>query len=181
MRYIFSILVDVSPILVVSMIFNYVMKKKEKRAQQREKERREGIVRTKYIVKTETLLLCYMVVGVIFFGGLLIFCIVENEELWCTVFFLCFFLLGLSGTVNMAVWKIEVDGEEIKWRSTFGRVRKFRFSDITKCVIKKSNAIRVYVNDKRLFTIDSNIDCGQFMEDIEKRGIPVLMKGIDDC
>ena len=33
--------------------------------------------------------------------------------------------------------------------------------------------MRVYVNGEKLFTIDSNIDKEEFMEDIERRRIPV--------
>ena len=37
----------------------------------------------------------------------------------------------------------------------------------------KGNSIRVYVNGKKLFTIDSGVDDSEFMEDIERRRIPV--------
>jgi hypothetical protein len=33
--------------------------------------------------------------------------------------------------------------------------------------------MRVYVNGEKLFTIDSNIDKEEFMEDIKRRRIPV--------
>ena len=44
--------------------------------------------------------------------------------------------------------------------------------DITYCERKKGS-VRVYVNGEKLFTIDSNIDKEEFMEDIERRRIPV--------
>lgn len=37
----------------------------------------------------------------------------------------------------------------------------------------KGNCIRVYVNGKKLFTIDSGIDDSEFMEDIKRRRISV--------
>ncbi|VYS82750.1 Uncharacterised protein [uncultured Blautia sp.] len=37
----------------------------------------------------------------------------------------------------------------------------------------KGNSIRVYVNGKKLFTIDSGIDDSEFMEDIKRRRISV--------
>ena len=43
----------------------------------------------------------------------------------------------------------------------------FYFDDITYCERKKGS-IRVYVNGEKLFTIDSNIDKTEFMEDIKK-------------
>lgn len=83
-----------------------------------------------------------------------------------------FFLVGISGIVNMVMWKLEVNGDEITWRSTFGRKRTFHFEDITYCERKKGS-MRVYVNGEKLFTIDSNIDKEEFMEDIKRRRIPV--------
>ena len=38
---------------------------------------------------------------------------------------------------------------------------------------RKKGSMRVYVNGEKLFTIDSNIDKEEFMEDIERRRIPV--------
>ena len=38
---------------------------------------------------------------------------------------------------------------------------------------EKKGSVRVYVNGEKLFTIDSNIDKEEFMEDIERRRIPV--------
>ena len=68
----------------------------------------------------------------------------------------------------MIMWKLEVNGDEITWRSTFGRKRTFHFEDITYCERKKGS-MRVYVNGEKLFTIDSNIDKEEFMEDIKRR------------
>ena len=55
-------------------------------------------------------------------------------------------------------------------RSTFGKKRTFRFGDITYCERKKGS-VRVYVNGEKLFTIDSNIDKEEFMEDIMRHHI----------
>lgn len=70
------------------------------------------------------------------------------------------------------MWKLEVNGDKIIWRSTFGKKMTFYFDDITYCERKKGS-IRVYVNGEKLFTIDSNIDKTEFMEDIKRRRIPV--------
>lgn len=72
----------------------------------------------------------------------------------------------------MIKWKLEVNGDKIIWRFTFGKKRIFHFEDITYCERKKGS-IRVYVNREKLFTIDSNIDKTEFMEDIKRRRIPV--------
>ena len=78
---------------------------------------------------------------------------------------MCIWLLFFS-------WKLEVNGDEIIWRSTFGNKKNFQFGDITYCERKKSS-IRVYVNGEKLFTIDGGVDKSEFMDDIERRKIPV--------
>ena len=98
--------------------------------------------------------------------------IVHQKQMFVICIFGIFFLVGISGIVNMVMWKLEVNGDEITWRSTFGKKRTFRFGDITYCERKKGS-VRVYVNGEKLFTIDSNIDKEEFMEDIERRRIPV--------
>ena len=55
--------------------------------------------------------------------------------------------------------------------SSFYVLHKFFFEDITYCERKKGS-MRVYVNGEKLFTIDSNIDKEEFMEDIKRRRIP---------
>ncbi len=73
----------------------------------------------------------------------------------------------------MVVLCKEINGDTITWRSTFGKKRTFQFEDITQCKLRKAST-RVYVNNKKLFTIDDNIDDEQFMEDIKRRKIPCV-------
>ena len=87
--------------------------------------------------------------------------IIKTEKVLTMFFVLAVFLFG-GATVASA----------IQWRSTFGRKRTFHFEDITYCERKKGS-MRVYVNGEKLFTIDSNIDKEEFMEDIKRRRIPV--------
>lgn len=173
LRMFFDATARVAPFLVVFWLLKYMLVKQEKKEEKRKEEQKRGIIRTNYIVKSEKILLIIFIMATVMFGGAVVYGIIIKEDLWVNIGLAIFAITGLSGMLNMAVWKIEVNGEEIIWRSTFGRKRKFRFEDITKCVIKNSGAIRVYVHDKRLFTIDSNIDCKEFMDDVERRGIPV--------
>ncbi len=97
---------------------------------------------------------------------------IQQEDLFPPFVFGIAFVVFLIGSLNMIMWKLEVNGDEITWRSTFGKKRTFQFGDITYCERKKGS-IRVYVNGEKLFTIDSNIDKTEFMEDIKRRRIPV--------
>ena len=167
-----EIFIQIMPYLAVSFILGYIAKRQQKRAKEREEEQKKGIIRKHYTVKTERIFVALFVVGTMFFACCTVMSFIVKEDLFVFCVFGAFFLVGVSGMVNMIMWKLEVNGDEITWRSTFGRKRIFHFEDITKCEMK-GNSIRVYVDGKKLFTIDSGIDDSEFMEDIERRKIPV--------
>ena len=150
LRMCLNIITQIGPYLVVLLLLSYIVNLQQKRSKEREEEQKKGIIRTHYIIKTEKVL----------------------TDLFPPLVFSIFFIVSLIGSLNMIMWKLEVNGDEITWRSTFGRKRTFRFEDITYCEMK-GNSIRVYVNGKKLFTIDSGVDDSEFMEDIERRRIPV--------
>ena len=116
----------------------------------------DNILCFNYTIKTEKFLVVAFIVGTIFFACCTAMSLREKEDMFVICIFGIFFLVGISGIVNMVMWKLEVNGDEITWRSTFGRKRTFHFEDITYCERKKGS-MRVYVNGEKLFTIDSNI------------------------
>ncbi len=168
----FERFIQVMPYLVVFAILRYIVKCQQKRAKEREEERKNGRIRTHYIIKTEKMLTIIFIVAVFLFGGATVASAIQQDDLFPPLAFGIFFIVSLIGSLNMIMWKLEVNGDEITWRSTFGRKRTFRFEDITYCERKKGS-ICVYVNREKLFTIDSNIDKEEFMEDIKRRRIPV--------
>ena len=153
-------------------VLGYIAKVQKRREEKRTEEKKKGIIRIKYTVKTEKVLVVIFVIGTIFFGFCLVMGIMQKEDLFVIFIFGIFVLFGTLGTLNMIMWKLEINDDEITWRSTFGKKRTFHFGDITYCERKKGS-MRVYVNGKKLFTIDSNIDKEEFMEDVERRRIPV--------
>ena len=167
-----EIFIQVIPYLAVFAILGYIVKLQQNRAKKREEEQKKGIIRTHYIIKTEKVLTMFFVLAVFLFGGATVASAIQQDDLLPPIGFSIFFIVSLIGSLNMIMWKLEVNGDEITWRSTFGRKRTFRFEDITYCEMK-GNSIRVYVNGKKLFTIDSGVDDSEFMEDIERRRIPV--------
>ena len=150
LRMCLNIITQIGPYLVVLLLLSYIVNLQQKRSKEREEEQKKGIIRTHYIIKTEKVL----------------------TDLFPPLVFSIFFIVSLIGSLNMIMWKLEANGDEITWRSTFGRKRTFHFEDITYCERKKGS-MRVYVNGEKLFTIDSNIDKEEFMEDIKRRRIPV--------
>lgn len=105
--------------------------------------------------------------------GVFLYAICINEELWCIILLFIFSMLMLLAALNIGLWKIEVNDMEITYRSTFGRVRKYNFKDITKGVYKKSGAFRVYIGEKRIFTFDDNMEFSLFVAQMNRLHIPV--------
>lgn len=140
---------------------------------QKGEEQKQSIIKTHYVVRNERMLSIITAIATVSFTSLTILLrmlFLEKAEAWYICAFVVPCLLGMGCTLNMLIWKLEVSGEEIAWRSSLGTVRRFRFDDITGCE-KKENSVRVYVNNKKLFHINGNIDCEEFMEDVKRHGI----------
>lgn len=167
-----EIFIQMLPYLAVFAVLGYIGRIQQKKAKEREEEQKKGIIRTCYVLKTEKILTIFFIVAVVLFGGATVLSALQQKDLLPPVGFGIFFIIALIGTVNMIMWKLEVNGDEITWRSTFGNKKNFQFGDITYCERKKSS-IRVYVNGEKLFTIDGGVDKSEFMDDIERRKIPV--------
>ncbi|MFQ4604269.1 hypothetical protein C4U98_04775 [Clostridioides difficile] len=167
-----EIFIQVMPYLAVFVILKYMIKIQQKRAKEREEERKKGIIREHYVIKTEKMLTIIFVIGILFTGGCTVASVIQQDDIFPPLVFGIALVVFLIGSLNMIMWKLEVNGDEITWRSTFGKKRTFQFEDITYCERKKGS-MRVYVNGEKLFTIDSNIDKEEFMEDIKRRRIPV--------
>ena len=172
LRMCLNIITQIGPYLVVLLLLKYLINLQQKRAKEREEEQKKGIIRTHYTIKTEKTLTIIFVFGILFTGGCTVASAIQQDDIFPPLVFGIAFVVFFIGSLNMIMWKLEVNGDEITWRSTFGRKRTFRFEDITYCEMK-GNSIRVYVNGKKLFTIDSGVDDSEFMEDIERRRIPV--------
>ncbi len=168
-----EVFAQIGPYLIVFAILRHFAKMRKERADKREQEKKRGIINTHYIVKTERILVNAFIIGILFTGGCTIGSIRQKEDLFVIIGFAAVCVICLFGTLNMVMWKIEVNGDTITWRSTFGKKTTFQFEDITLCEFRRAST-RVYVNGKKLFTIDDNIDDEQFMEDIKRRKIPVM-------
>jgi hypothetical protein len=78
-------------------------------------------------------------------------------------------VMGIQGTV----WQIRVEGEKIRHRNTFGKVREYTFSDITKVVVSGQHEDwRIYSGTKRIFTIGALMRDNQFSKKIYELNIP---------
>lgn len=64
-----EIFIQVMPYLAVFVILEYMIKIQQKRAKEREEERKKGIIREHYVIKTEKMLTAIFIVAVFLFGG----------------------------------------------------------------------------------------------------------------
>lgn len=78
------------------------------------------------------------------------------------------------GCVYGVVWEVRVEGEKIFHRTMFGKIREYAFSDITKVVSNHYDELRIYIGERRIFTLIIKLmDSYQFERKLSKLNIPV--------
>lgn len=170
----------VAPQLAVVIVLGHVISAQGKRMIKREEEQKKGIYRSHYTVKSEKMLVIIFVAGLLICGGCTIWSAMEGEKVG-VVFFGLFGIIGAAGVLNMSIWKLEINGDEILWRSTFGKKRKFTFDDIMYIEYRRQSK-RLCIDGEEPFTItiDDNIDDAELMEDIKRRRLPVYSLKLRD-
>lgn len=61
-----EIVLQASPIVAVLAVLGYIAKVQKRRGEKREEEKKKGVIRTKYTVRTEKVLIIIFVIGTIF-------------------------------------------------------------------------------------------------------------------
>lgn len=140
----------------------------------RKQKEQELLSPSSYKIQSDPVFFWFFLVALPFTGGFLLFCLIRREVWWVCLTLSLFFALDLIGTLNLGIWKVEVHGTQITYRSTFGKVRTYTFSDITKGVYKKSGAFRVYIGDQRIFTFDDNMDFSLFLRQMNEMHILIF-------
>ena len=125
-----------------------------------------------YVIRSEIYLSWLFAFFAICSTGLLIYSIVIEEALWAILFLLLVSIVMAIAAFNIGLWKVEVNDMEITYRSTFGRVRKYYFADITKGVYKRAELSGLH-RRKRIFTFDDNMDNSLFIEQMNRLHIPI--------
>lgn len=158
------------PWLVVFGIFKLMEKRNKKKIEEHEQEKAD-----EYIITNHKELLWLFVLPAIIFSAVLIYGIIDGQgQIVIVIGFLFFIGALVTAALNAVVWKVEVKGDCIEYRSTFGITRHYNFNEITRGVYKKSGAMRVYVGEKRIFTFDDNVDFSSFEYQMDVKGIPVI-------
>lgn len=61
-----EIVLQASPIVAVLAVLGYIAKVQKRRGEKREEEKKKGVIRTKYTVRAEKVLIIIFVIGTIF-------------------------------------------------------------------------------------------------------------------
>ena len=138
-----EIFIQVIPYLAVFAILGYIAKLQQNRAKNREEEQKKGIIRTHYKIKTEKILTIFFIVGGFLFGGATVASAIQQDDLFPPLVFSIFFAISLIGSLNMIMWKLEVNGDEITWRSTFGKKEPFNLKILH--IVRERKVLCVYM------------------------------------
>lgn len=163
-----KIIGSISSIAFVTGILEYTIYRKNKK---RLENKNESLKR--YVIQAEKYLAVLFWIFSICCIGTTGYSFMTQQETWVSVGFLIISVVMLLGALNVSLWKIEVIDTEIIYRSTFGRIRKYNFKDITKGVYKKSGAFSVYMDDQIIFTFDDSMEISLFIEQMGKLHIPI--------
>ena len=120
----------------------------------------------------------------VIFGGIL-FCIfllfylmkrgnVTIEHLYIAI---ACMIIGIAAVVCANRWKIVVDVDEIKFYNIFSKNKTIQFADIQKVYIGYKNELELYVDGKKIKTIDyqvTNYNC--FCKSLENHKVEIRVK-----
>lgn len=146
----------------------------------------QKLIPDKYELKKSKLLSVLSAIGGDFFLILFILNIIDTavglnfitgSSVFAGIVFLVFAVICFALFANAAVWKITVDGDEIKYRTALGKVITYHFSDITEAKIIVQNnaqAVKCLGGDKELFVVSGTIkNYPTFMTNLFLKGVNV--------
>lgn len=130
-----------------------------------------------YMIENDRMLFPAFLLGTFMFLFCLIYALFFMEfdmsvVISCFAFMLFFTVL----TLNIGFWRVSVEGEVIKYRSSYGITRTYNFNDITKGVYTKRGSLKIYIENKKIFTFYDNLEFSLFEEQMRKKKIPIEYK-----
>lgn len=144
------------------------------------------LIPEKYELKKSGFLPVFSAIAADFFLALFILNIVDyfvglnfitGSSLFASIVFFVFAVLCFGLFANAAVWKITVDGDEIKYRTPLGKITTYSFSDISEAQITVQNnaqAVKCLKDGKTLFVVPSAIkNYPTFMTNLFLKGVTV--------
>lgn len=158
--------------IIVLLVLRYNKEKRERKLKEKVSKRELGEV-IEYSIRCSKIMFAIMLSGVIVFGFGFAGCYYDNQLNWFTgVGIGAPFLLSLCGFLYSAVWKVSVSGDELAFRNMFGIVRHYKVSDVTCVVLKKTGASAVYIDERKIFTIDELMVAAEFELQLIAANVP---------
>lgn len=130
-----------------------------------------------YVIRYDGWIFVIMLIDFVLFGFILIVSQTSDQsDIITTIVFGLFTLVGLYGMLSVALYRVEVKGEDIKYRSPVGTTKCYTFSMISKGVRKKGGSFYVYNKKDKLFGFSDNMSFEHFVNKLVKKGIPIESK-----
>lgn len=116
--------------------------------------------------------LCFFLAPLLTYLGI---CVMgTGAEAWVVILFGGLELLCLYAFSGIVIWRIIIEDNLIIYRNYLGITHKYNFSDITKIIEKKNGKVLVYINKKKIFSLDDNVpEIYSFICTAQEKGIEV--------
>lgn len=119
----------------------------------------------------------------VFFSGTILFLFCLGYALFATKFEMSEIISLSVFTIFFAVlaldskfWRVTVEGNVIKYRSSYGFTKTYDFNDITKGVYTKRGSLKIYIGEKKIFTFYDNLEFSSFEAQMSQKNIPIKGK-----
>lgn len=116
-----------------------------------------------FIIRKPKTIMWLGIICALFFGALIALMIVfpnDTVEWRIYLIFGAFAFIGISLAAHCALWKVEIDGNELRHSSLLKRTRVFTFDNIKKFEIKGQNTpyenVVLYSEGKKLLSVEKN-------------------------
>jgi hypothetical protein len=176
---IFRVVITMAPWIAVNIILGILRKRIKKKQANIKFEKNNFYVST---IGMSGFLFFLGTIGLIGGAGLEAGIILEGGKGIAAfiIFFTLWELVCLGLIAYSTIWRIEVKGEELIYRSIFGIKHKYLLSDITEVVYTKSGAFRLYEGKRRILTCDEELVGAAYLEEVlRERKVPV--RNIDNA
>ena len=134
-------------IIIILILIQIINKKAEKKFDE-----------NNFVLRPPKLLLFIGIIGVLFFGGLMLISVLhpdpeERFEFLVYIVLFIFFILSLYIVLYCFLWKLCIENEQIIYYPVFGQNRYFTFKCITKVKIKNNQVLKAYSGEEKLFSV----------------------------
>lgn len=162
-------------VIVVSLVAGYMNKRKDKKHDEMIKD--PNVTPDSFVIRQDLGLIAILFwLGIALGAGLFVGLLLEGDGIGWVLLGLFPAVLGVWGIMYQRLWMIEVEGDDITVRNSFGKVKHFKMSDITEIKAKEINnsySYKFYSGTTKLFSIDENTDDIYLIDRLTKEEVPI--------